>query len=277
MESHEVQLPHRHQAVLDRFITACRADERVVAAFLGGSYAAGTADAHSDLDLFLLVTDAAYDEVWATRRAFVSLLGECIFRKDFTSLHGVDTVFFYLTDGTEVELTLGRASRFAHIHGGPYRVLLDRQGILAGTVFPMHRSDRAEQVEMLRDLITWFCHDLGHHVITPLARGQLWSAYGGLEDLRRACVNLARLKADFSVEAEGYEKVEHALAIDELAPLQGTCCPLEREAIRQAALVLIRFYRDLARPLAAAHGIEYPAALEHMLLGRLEQLRDVDS
>jgi hypothetical protein len=33
----EIHLPHNHQAVLDRFIAACQADERVVAAFLGGS------------------------------------------------------------------------------------------------------------------------------------------------------------------------------------------------------------------------------------------------
>jgi predicted nucleotidyltransferase len=271
MESHDPQMPQHHQYVMDRFIAACRADERVVAAFLGGSYAAGTADAYSDLDLCLITTDEMYDDFWGERHAFVRLLGEPIFLEDY-SARGVDTVFFFLADGTEAELTLGRESGFAHIHGGPHRVLLDKKGILEGAVFPLHRTDQAEQVEVLRGLVTEFWHDLCHHVITPLARDQLWSAFGGLEDVRRACVNLARLRADFSTEPEGYEKVEHALPMDQLAPLQATCCPLERDALLQAALGIVRFYRELAPPLAAAHGIPYPAALDCMMQDRLEQL-----
>jgi predicted nucleotidyltransferase len=266
-------MPQHHREVTDRFVAVCRADERVVAAFLGGSYAAGTANAHSDLDLCLITTDAAYDDFWATRHAFVRMLGEPVFLEDYSS-RGVDMVFFFLAKGTEAELVLGRESHFADIHGGPHQVLLDKKGILAEAVFPLHPTDHTEQVKVLRGLITWFWHDLCHHVTTPLARGQLWSAYGGLEDLRRICVNLARLRADFSAEAEGYEKVEHAVPIIQLAPLQATCCLLEREAMLQAAQDIVRFYLELAPPLAEAHGIAYPAALERIMRERLQLLRD---
>jgi hypothetical protein len=37
MDSQEIQPPHNHQVVITRFVAACQADERVVAAFLGGS------------------------------------------------------------------------------------------------------------------------------------------------------------------------------------------------------------------------------------------------
>lgn len=50
-------MPAHHQAVVARFVAACQADERVLAAFLGGSYAAGTADARSDLDLYAIISD----------------------------------------------------------------------------------------------------------------------------------------------------------------------------------------------------------------------------
>ena len=59
MDSQKLQQPQHHQAVLNYFVTAGLADERVVAAFLGGSYARGTADAYSDLDLYLITTDEA--------------------------------------------------------------------------------------------------------------------------------------------------------------------------------------------------------------------------
>jgi hypothetical protein len=81
-------------------------------------------------------------------------------------------------------------------------------------------------VETLRRLVYWFWHDLSHF-ITAMGRGQLWWAYGQLEELRRYCVNLAHLRHNFSAEAEGYEKIEQALPIEHLSSLQVTFCPLE--------------------------------------------------
>jgi len=267
-----IQQPH-HQVVMNRFVATCQADERVAAAFLGGSYARGTPDAYSDLDLYLVTTDEAYDDFFAGRKAFLQLLGEPVFLEDFTG-YGFDMVNFIFADGTEGELALGRESHFTHIHGGPYRVLLDKKRILAEAVFPWHEPARAEQIETLRQLVYWFWHDLSHHFITALARGQLWSAYGALEDLRLTCVNLARLRQNFQAAAEGYEKVEQAISVEQLAPLQATFCSLERGAMLQAALVIVRFYQELAPPLARAHGITYPADLERVMSERLEKLRD---
>jgi predicted nucleotidyltransferase len=61
---------------MERFVAACREDERVMAAFLGGSYARGTADAHSDLDLYVITTDGAFDAFCVERAAFIRNLGE---------------------------------------------------------------------------------------------------------------------------------------------------------------------------------------------------------
>lgn len=71
-------------------------------------------------------------------------------------------------------------------------------------------------------MIYWFWHDLTHHFITSLARGQLWSAYGALDDLRLTCVNLARLQQNFQAMAEGYEKLEQAIPAGQRATLQAT-------------------------------------------------------
>jgi len=85
-------------------------------------------------------------------------------------------------------------------------------------------------------------------------------------------VNLARLRENFKAEAEGYEKVEQALPVEQLAPLQATFCPMERAAMLQAALVTVRFYQELAPSLAQAHGLPYPADLARVMSERLEQL-----
>jgi predicted nucleotidyltransferase len=271
MDAQEIEQPQNHQVVMNRFVAACQADERVVAAFLGGSYARDAADAYSDLDLYLITTDEAYDDFFAEREAFIRRLGEPMFLEDYHG-NGGDFVFFIFADGTEGELGLGRESHFTDIHGGPYRVLLDKKGILAGAVFPWYEAAQAEQTETLHRLVSWFWHDLSHHFITTMARGQLWSAYGALEDMRLTCVNLARLQQNFQAAAEGYEKLEQAIPVEQLAPLQATFCPMERGAMLQAALVIVRFYQELAPPLARAHGIPYPAGLERVMSDRLEQL-----
>ena len=271
MDPQEIHLPHHQQIVIDRFVAACQADERVVAAFLGGSYARGTADSYSDLDLYLVTTDEAYNDFFAGREAFMRLLGEPVFLEDFRDF-GFDLICFIFADGTEGELGLGDESHLHSIHGGPYRVLLDKKDILAGAVFPGYEPTQHEQIEKLRRMINWFWHDLHHHFITPLARAQLWSAYGALEDLRLTCLNLVRLRQNFQAEAEGYEKVEQAVPVEQLAPLQPTFCLMERDAMLRTALIIVRFYQELAPPLAKAHGIPYSADLAQMECDRLEQL-----
>jgi hypothetical protein len=85
---------------------------------------------------------------------------------------------------------------------------------------------------------------------------------------------LARLQHDFSVEADGYEKVEQAIPVEHLSSLQATFCLMEPGAMLRAALVIVRFYQELAPLLARTHGITYPADLERVMSDRLEKLCD---
>jgi hypothetical protein len=150
----------------------------------------------------------------------------------------------------QAEFVICDQSIFRHIHVGQYKVLLDPTGLLSGAVFPLPQVEDSAQVEILRGIMVWFWHDLRHHVITPLPRGQLWSAAGGLADLRLACVNLIRLRADFHAPLSGYRHIEQTVGAEHLAPLAATCCALERGAMLQAALLLVRCYQDVALPLA---------------------------
>ena len=271
MNEQELKQPLHHQIITNLFVAACHADDRVVAAFIGGSYARGKNDVYSDLDFGLIITDETYEYFLEDREAFIRLLGEPVFLEDYYG-DGADFVFSIFSDGTELALALGRESHFNHIHVGPYKVLLDKKGILAGIVFSWDQPTQAEQIETLRSLISWFWHELSHHFITPMARGQLWSAYGALEDMRLTCVNMARLRQNFSAKAEGYEKVEQTLPVEQLAPLQASFCLMERDAMLQAALTIVRFYQDLAPQLTQAHGIPYPSDLARVMSDRLELL-----
>jgi Streptomycin adenylyltransferase len=273
MGSNTTQLPQSFQVVVDRFVNACQSDPRVVAAFLGGSYAKGSADAYSDLDLGLITTDGAYENLLADRQTFIRQLGDPIFLESFNL---VNVIFFIFPDGTEGELSIGHESDYAHIHTGPYYVLLDKKGLLLNTEFPSHSVSTDEQIENLRKQIDWFWHDLSHF-ITAMGRGQLWWAHGQLEILRLMCVNLARLQHDFAADGgEAYDKLDKALPVENLAPLQNTFCPLDYEPMLEAGSTIVHFYRQLAPILAQQHGLSYPTQLEHVMLARLEKLRNCE-
>ncbi len=258
------------QALLQRFVEACRSDQRIIAAFLGGSFAAGEADQYSDLDIYLVTTDEAYAEFFAERQAFMRRLGEPVFLEDFNSF-GFDMLIFTFADGVEGELALAPENNFGHIHGGPYEVLVDKKGLLAGKVLPLLAPTEEQQVKTLRYLIYWFWEDLSHF-ITGMQRGQLWLAYSYIEQTRRKCVNLAHLRHDFTAEPSGYADVEKDLPREQLLPLQATFCPMERDSMLQAVETIVDVYRQIARPLAKEHSIEYPVDLEQVLLRRLKQL-----
>jgi hypothetical protein len=259
------------RAVLERFVEACVADERVIAAFIGGSFASSRADDFSDLDLYLVTEDEAYSDFFGERQDFMRRLGQPVLLEDFNE-YGFDMVVFTFADGVEGELALAGASTFDHIHGGPHKVLVDKSGLLAGKTFPLHTLPEEEQSRTLSRLIYGFWDSLSYF-IKVMHRNQLWSAYGSLDQMRMTCLKLARLKHDFTSEQTAYSKVEEIVPEEELLPLATTCCPLEPGAMLDAARVLLLYYQQMAIPLATEHGITRPLDLERVVSSRLDELQ----
>ena len=268
----DIRVQPIHQTYLNRFVEACRSDDRVLAALLVGSYVKGRNDEYSDLDLYMITEDEAYDGVVRERDSFVRVLGEPAFMEDF-DLPGI--LFLIFPDGAEVEISYLPESQLSQVFNEPNQVLLDKKNITAGVVSCRRETNQDAQKEKLRRLVYWFWHNFSHFV-TALARNQLWWAQGQLDELRAQCVGLARLRNDFSdpdVEGEVYFKIENAMPVEQLSPLQDTFCPLEKDAMLTSAFMILNYYRELATALAKEHGISYPAALENVMAERLTKLR----
>ncbi len=259
--------PRNHDAVIARFVELCAKDERIVAAFLGGSHARGEADAYSDLDLCLITTDEAHADVRAEQSTIVGRLGEPLFLETFAI---EDLCFFVLADGTEGELFIAREGALDELQAGPFRILVDERGILEGTSLPIREPDPAAQREALHEVLHWFWHDLSHFT-AAIGRGQLWWAAGQLEALRRYCVNLIRIGQDVQAEDEAYEKLDQSISTAELDGLRSTFVPMERDAIVRAGLEILAFFRERAPAIASAYGSTYPAELDRLTSARLEE------
>jgi predicted nucleotidyltransferase len=273
MDIQDLPLRPHQRAFVDRFVKACQADDRVVAAFLGGSNVKGYADQYSDVDLCLITTDPSFEEFVKEREAFLRSLGELVFFEDFDN---PNTAFYIFADDTEGEMNLGAEGRLQDIHSGPFRILLDKKNLLAGAVFSEAEPPTAGQIEKLRRQIQGFWHELSHF-ITAMGRDQLWWAQGQLEALRAKCVNLVRLRhniLDADVGDEAYFKIENVMPVEQLSALKETFGPVQKEEILKAVLVIVRFYREIAPPLAQMHGIHYSHELERVMLDRLQKLQD---
>jgi predicted nucleotidyltransferase len=128
-----------YRAAIERFRIAAAADGLVLAAFLGGSYAAGRATETSDLDVYAITKREDYEAFWARRHAFIAAWGAPVAMDDVVDFEGLgfDMVRFWFRDGVHGELALGHTDNFMVIHGGPYVVHVDREGLLEGVEFPL--------------------------------------------------------------------------------------------------------------------------------------------
>ena len=273
MDPQRLKLPPNQRAFVDRFVQACEADDRVVAAFLGGSNAKGHADAYSDVDLCLITTAHSLDEFIKEREDFLRSLGDLVFLEDFDH---PQTSFYIYSDETEGELNLFSEAQLGDIHSGPFHILLDKKHLLDGAEFPEPVPAAPEQIEKLRSQVQVFWHELSHF-ITAMQRGQSWWARGQLESLRSVCVNLARLQhniLDADVGEEAYFKIETVMPVEQLSALKETFCPMEKESMLAAALVIVRFYLEIAPALAQKHEVPYSHSLERVMMDRLKRLQD---
>ena len=261
-------MPTSREALIARFVEACEADDRIVAAFLGGSLASERADGFSDVDLCVIARDVAFDDVVRDRASLIERLGEPVFVEDFGH---TEVVSFVLSDGTEAEIFFGREGALTELRPGRHRTLFDRDGILENVAFEEERAMPDDLETVLRQSLSWFWHELSHFV-KAIGRNQLWWAAGQLEALRNHCVNLVRIEQGVRAGEEPYWKLDEEVRTAALEPLEGTFVPMEREALLAAGHLLVSFFGERAPRLASAFGLTYPVELADVMVKRLDDL-----
>jgi predicted nucleotidyltransferase len=255
------------EQVIARFADACSSDDRIMAAFVGGSIARGEADQYSDIDLCVVTTDAEAGDAFADRAAFVARLGTPLFLEDWG--HDDPEVFVILADGTDVEVFFVPESRIHEMQVGPILAVIDRTGLLTNLEVPVRAPDSEDLARELRRLLAWFWHDVSH-LIKALGRGQLWWAAGEVEALRGYCVNLVRIEQGLEASEEPYFKIDDDASTADLESLRSTFVPIRAETLGQAASELVAFFGMRGRPLADSYGLEYPSELDRVFRNRLE-------
>ena len=230
-----------------RFAAAAEQEPRVLAAFLGGSLAAGTADPVSDLDLYVVARAEDYASFFADREAFVRSWAEPLFLAetlDFEGL-GFDMTHFVLGDGVHGELAFGHEGNFLALHGGPYEVLVDKVGLLDGVTFPLHLPSDEERRRAVEHALGWFFYD-ALNLGKLLVRGQLISAAAALASLRAHCTLLIE---DDALAQRLFETVRASDVAD----------------MWQATFALVELHRTAGPGAADRYGLAYPDDLARVV------------
>ena len=260
------------RAFIERFTTLCADDERIVAAFLSGSYAAGTADKYSDVDLLLVAADDAYERLFEDRWKLLGKLGELVLAEDFDGF-GRDMLLYLYRDGTDGEVDLHRRSTLSWVDPAALVTLVDKDGVAAQVnAWPTPpAASRERRVE-------WLMSRFWRHVwlgSAAIARGRLLTAFSYLDAARLCCVNLARLRHDLTAawSLSGYDKAEGVLTPGERADLAPTFTPLDAAALATGLEHLADVYEPLARELSSRHDLDQPQRLAAVVRRRLEEVR----
>jgi predicted nucleotidyltransferase len=250
----------RLEAFAERAAEAMRGDERIVAAWLGGSLAAGTADGYSDVDLRVAVLDEAFDAVVADWPALPDRIAPTVLRRKIGPPDS-PIVTAITPEWLRFDVAIARAS--APERAGD-RLLFDRRAAPPEPGAPVPRPDPAAR---LPGLVEEFLRVLGLLRVVA-GRDEPVLAAHGAGMLRWSLVELFllenRAQRGGMLHLTRYLTAEQRALLEELPPT-----PLAMNA------ALARAFLPRARRLMAAHGQPYPEDLERATRAYLAGLVEI--
>jgi GNAT superfamily N-acetyltransferase len=174
-------------ALLGCLADALHHDERIVAAWVGGSIGRGEADDLSDIDIHLAVVDERCAELNAQRRAFVAQFGEPLLIQEAPQNAPPSGAFqLVLYRGAAAPIEVDWSWRPASAAAIPQRavVLFDRSGGLpsAASSVTLSSEDVARQIS----LSTTFFWAMAFIAAKKIARHQPAAAFGLLRMMHQA-------------------------------------------------------------------------------------------
>ena len=116
---------HERQQALAALASLVVEDQRIEGLWLQGSLARGDADPLSDIDAYLSVTDASFDEVFRNRFALIGSIRPILTASDATT-PGLRCVHALLESGTRIDLFFEAASEVAQQKRPAVRLVVDK-------------------------------------------------------------------------------------------------------------------------------------------------------
>jgi predicted nucleotidyltransferase len=243
--------------LLEHVVEVLKANLRVRAAFLRGSFYRGQPDAYSDLDLFAVVEAADAEELLELGRSMLRQAGETLW---VSALDPAPPRLRALFPGPlKLDLTIVTTETLPPYEG--WRILFDRDHLLRTRARSTQLFEplQPEHVAMVCDQFWWNMFSS----VGQIKRGQLWMALHLLDACRADLAQIMRWRRDPEHPAERYLDLERHLTAEDQQALAQSLAGYDLRAIAEALLTAADAFEPAAREVAARVGGDYPVALAH--------------
>jgi hypothetical protein len=260
-------LPPPYRDLFARLLDVAAADDRVLAVWLSGSVGRGVADAGSDLDVVLTVTDEAATEFAAEWRGWLGRVTPTVLARDLPRLPGS---WYSLTPGCErLDVVTERAGRRAPLPLADRVLVLDRDGRFAAEAAEPEPAAEPRDPDPARVLALTeeFLRQQAIFPAAVVARRDWLLGIQGVEAMHLLLYELF-VEANQPLPKMGLKQWSA-----KLSPPQRDCLaalPLPRaeprsvqDAMHEAAAV----FRREARQILAGNGVPWPSRLDDAVLG----------
>jgi len=244
-------------ALLEHVVETLKANARIRAAFLRGSFYRGQPDTYSDLDLFAVVEEADAEELLELGRTMLHNAGGTLW---VSALDAAPPRLRALFPGPlKLDLTLVTIETLPPYEG--WRILFDRDHVLRtrARITQSFEPLRPEHVAMVCDEFWWNMFSS----VGQIKRGQLWMALHLLDVCRADLAQIMRWRRDPEHPAERFTNLERHLTAEDQQALAQSLAGYDLRAIVEALLTAADAFEPAAREVAARVGGDYPAALAH--------------
>lgn len=251
------------ERLIDRVRKVCEADERLDAALMYGSFAAGKADAHSDIEFWLFFVPQQRGEVdsraWCAEVAPVLHLVRNEFGTDVAVFPGLVRGEFHFATTDDIPAVRTWPARGA---ATDHMIVLDHSGLLRPALesLPEHAAaphDGGEAESLCGRFANWLL--LAHHVAS---RGETFRAWDAIGHVHRHLLWMARLVEHRTEHwLTPSRRAEAELPAHVVADVRRATAPAGPDEVREALRMAWQHGRRYWTALANRHDLGVPQAL----------------
>jgi hypothetical protein len=257
------------RAYIDQLAAKARADRRVLAAWLEGSFGRGNADRYSDVDLHLLLDEGEVASFRAGAEGWLAGIQTLVL---YTLMFEGRMVNALTSEGLRLDVWL-HAGDSVEVAQAKAQVLVDkgqRLALVGRSAAPQAAAGGAA-AQILDPQIKefWRCCSL---IPAGTGRRELIVGFAGLNVQANNIVTIC-LAGLGTVRDRGVKNLNQFLPADVREELEGALAlqGLSPESLLRAHLDLLRLGRRYGRQFAQRHGIPYPAELEAAVVAYLRR------
>lgn len=249
-----------HDEYLAALTTKIKADDRIKVAWLEGSFGRGNADRYADLDVHLLLAEAALEPFKANAETWLSAIKPLVL---FQWLFDGMLINALTEDGLRLDLVL-HAGDTITLPGGEARVLVDKAHCIQWEQHAPPKPTANIQALESQPKEFWRCIALLPAVV---GRNELITGFMGLTVEANLLVDVM-LTGYGIVRERGVKNLNQFLPTEIRQALEATLemDGLTPASLAQAHLRLSGIMQQHGPRIAAKHGYAYPAELEAAVL-----------